>query len=261
MLGHAYWQTKFGGDRNIVGQVFEMNNRPHTVVGVLPPVPLYPNEVDVYMPTSACPFRSGAERQHRSRIGARSPRCRCSGCSRLTRHPKRRRPKLRPWRSGSRQDYPAVYRAAHGLPGTDRQRARTDDVGRARDADDPAGHDGARAVDRVRQRREPHAGADAAPRSRAGDAHGAWRGPLAAGAAAPDREHAAVGRGRHCRSPVRVVDGRHADAVRCAVHVEDRRDRHRSRRAGVHAARVGGDGPRLRHAAGAGLARGSGQRA
>ncbi|MBI1876510.1 MAG: ABC transporter permease [Acidobacteria bacterium] len=62
VLGHAYWQTKFGGDRNIVGQVFEMNDRPHTVVGVLPSVPHYPNEVDVYMPTSACPFRAQAER-------------------------------------------------------------------------------------------------------------------------------------------------------------------------------------------------------
>ncbi len=62
ILGHAYWLTKFGGDRTIVGQVFEMNNRPHTVVGVLPAVPHYPNEVDIYMPTSACPFRSAAER-------------------------------------------------------------------------------------------------------------------------------------------------------------------------------------------------------
>ena len=40
-----------------------MNDRPHTVIGVLPPVPHYPNEVDVYMPTVACPFRSAAERQ------------------------------------------------------------------------------------------------------------------------------------------------------------------------------------------------------
>jgi putative ABC transport system permease protein len=63
VLGHAYWQSKFGGDRNIVGQVFEMNDRPHTVVGVLPAVPHYPNEVDVYMPTSACPFRAAAEKQ------------------------------------------------------------------------------------------------------------------------------------------------------------------------------------------------------
>ena len=61
VLGHSYWQTKFGGDQNIIGQVFEMNDRPHRVVGVLPPVPHYPNEVDVYMPTEACPFRAQAE--------------------------------------------------------------------------------------------------------------------------------------------------------------------------------------------------------
>jgi predicted permease len=35
-----------------------MNDRPHTVVGVLPPIPGYPDENDVYMPISACPFRS-----------------------------------------------------------------------------------------------------------------------------------------------------------------------------------------------------------
>ena len=58
VLSHKYWQRSFGGDPNIVGQVFRMNDRPHTVVGVLPPVPQYPLDVDVYMPTSACPFRS-----------------------------------------------------------------------------------------------------------------------------------------------------------------------------------------------------------
>ena len=35
-----------------------MNDRPHTVIGVLPPIPQFPNENDVYMPVSACPFRS-----------------------------------------------------------------------------------------------------------------------------------------------------------------------------------------------------------
>ena len=63
IVSHSYWQRKFGGDRNIVGQVFEMNDRPHTVVGVLPNVPHYPQENDVYMPTSACPFRAAAERR------------------------------------------------------------------------------------------------------------------------------------------------------------------------------------------------------
>jgi putative ABC transport system permease protein len=61
VLSHSYWQTRFGGDPKIVGQVFQMNDRPHTVVGVLPPVPHYPQECDVYMPTSACPFRAAAE--------------------------------------------------------------------------------------------------------------------------------------------------------------------------------------------------------
>jgi len=58
VLSYKYWQRSFGADPKVVGQVFRMNDRPHTVVGVLPPVPQYPLEVDVYMPTSACPFRS-----------------------------------------------------------------------------------------------------------------------------------------------------------------------------------------------------------
>ena len=37
-----------------------MNDRPHQVIGVMPAVPQYPSDVDSYMPTSACPFRSAA---------------------------------------------------------------------------------------------------------------------------------------------------------------------------------------------------------
>ena len=62
LLSHSYWQAKFGGDPGIVGQVFEMNDKPHTVIGVLPNVPHYPQENDVYMPVLACPFRAAAER-------------------------------------------------------------------------------------------------------------------------------------------------------------------------------------------------------
>ena len=63
ILSHTYWRQKFGGDVNIVGQVFEMNDRPHRVIGVLPNVPHYPQENDVYMPVLACPFRAAGERQ------------------------------------------------------------------------------------------------------------------------------------------------------------------------------------------------------
>lgn len=58
ILSYEFWQNHQGADPNIVGRTFEMNDRVHTVVGVLPPVPQYPNENDVYMPTSACPFRA-----------------------------------------------------------------------------------------------------------------------------------------------------------------------------------------------------------
>src|SRR5262245_50312412 len=58
ILSHQYWQRSHKGDPNIVGRVFRMNDRPHTVIGVLPPLPQYPNENDMYMPTTACPIRS-----------------------------------------------------------------------------------------------------------------------------------------------------------------------------------------------------------
>lgn len=58
LLSYEYWKNHEHGDPNIVGKTFKMNDRVHTVVGVLPQVPQYPSENDVYMPTSACPFRS-----------------------------------------------------------------------------------------------------------------------------------------------------------------------------------------------------------
>jgi predicted permease len=62
LLGYEYWQRAFGGDPAVVGRQFRMNDRIHTVVGVLPPFPQYPNANDVYMPSVACPFRSNPAR-------------------------------------------------------------------------------------------------------------------------------------------------------------------------------------------------------
>ena len=58
MLSYEYWIKSFGGDPTVVNKMFTMNDKVHTVIGVLPPVPQYPDENDVYMPTTACPFRS-----------------------------------------------------------------------------------------------------------------------------------------------------------------------------------------------------------
>jgi putative ABC transport system permease protein len=57
LLSYEYWKNNFHADRGIIGKTFELNDKVHTVVGVLPPVPEYPIDNDVYMPTVACPFR------------------------------------------------------------------------------------------------------------------------------------------------------------------------------------------------------------
>jgi putative ABC transport system permease protein len=68
LLSYNFWQKSFAGDPNVIGQVFQMNDKPHTVVGVLPPLPAFPNLDQVFMPASACPFR-GAEHVLTNRNG------------------------------------------------------------------------------------------------------------------------------------------------------------------------------------------------
>jgi len=58
LLSFEYWERSFGGDPTVVGKTYRMNDKPHTVIGVLPPFPQYPHQNDVYMPSVACPFRS-----------------------------------------------------------------------------------------------------------------------------------------------------------------------------------------------------------
>ncbi|HEX4630434.1 MAG TPA: ABC transporter permease, partial [Chthoniobacterales bacterium] len=68
LLSYNFWQKSFASDPNVVGEVFQMNDKPHTVVGVLPPLPAFPNLDQVFMPAAACPFR-GADRVLTNRNG------------------------------------------------------------------------------------------------------------------------------------------------------------------------------------------------
>ncbi len=58
LLSYGFWLRVFAADRNIIGTTVEMNDRVHTIVGVLPPLPPWPDANEVFMPASACPFRS-----------------------------------------------------------------------------------------------------------------------------------------------------------------------------------------------------------
>jgi putative ABC transport system permease protein len=61
LLSHRYWLEEFGGDRSIVGSKFTMNDRVGTIIGVLPPLPVYPDNNDIWMPAGQCPFRSAPQ--------------------------------------------------------------------------------------------------------------------------------------------------------------------------------------------------------
>ncbi|MCU0754456.1 MAG: ABC transporter permease [Xanthomonadales bacterium] len=64
LLSHGFWRSHFGSDPQVLGRRIDMNGRSHRVVGVLPVMPQFPTENDVYLPTSGCPTRSRADFIH-----------------------------------------------------------------------------------------------------------------------------------------------------------------------------------------------------
>jgi predicted permease len=58
LLSYEFWKDRFNADPTVVGQTFTMNDKVHTVVGVLPPLPKFPNANDIYIPNGSCPFLS-----------------------------------------------------------------------------------------------------------------------------------------------------------------------------------------------------------
>ncbi|MDB4874872.1 MAG: hypothetical protein JWM41_1318 [Gemmatimonadetes bacterium] len=68
LLSYRYWTQKLGGDPAVVGSTFTMNDHVHTVIGVLPPLPSYPDDNDIWMPAGACPFRDSGMNNRRGRL-------------------------------------------------------------------------------------------------------------------------------------------------------------------------------------------------
>jgi predicted permease len=51
VISHAFWQRRFGGDRNIVGKMLSLNNTPTQIVGVMPAEFKFPRfEIDLWIP-------------------------------------------------------------------------------------------------------------------------------------------------------------------------------------------------------------------
>jgi len=66
ILGHAFWQSEFHGDRNVLGQTVTLNGTPRTVVGIMPPgfrFPLQNADPSVYVPAPQGPMDVDARSQ------------------------------------------------------------------------------------------------------------------------------------------------------------------------------------------------------
>ena len=50
MLGYEVWQTRYAGDRAVVGRAISINGRPHTVIGVMPPRFAFPENQRLWVP-------------------------------------------------------------------------------------------------------------------------------------------------------------------------------------------------------------------
>ncbi|HYL96014.1 MAG TPA: ABC transporter permease [Terriglobales bacterium] len=52
MLSNSFWRSRFGGDRNIIGQTINLDTTPHTIIGVLPAGMQFPfvGEADLWTP-------------------------------------------------------------------------------------------------------------------------------------------------------------------------------------------------------------------
>jgi putative ABC transport system permease protein len=56
VLSYGLWQTRFGGDRSVIGKTVQMNGRPATIIGVMRPDFAFPTaDVGAYMALRATP--------------------------------------------------------------------------------------------------------------------------------------------------------------------------------------------------------------
>jgi putative ABC transport system permease protein len=50
VLGHGFWQQRFGGDRNMLGRTLQLDAKPYTVIGILPASFDFPQHMQFWIP-------------------------------------------------------------------------------------------------------------------------------------------------------------------------------------------------------------------
>ena len=65
LLSHNVWQSRYGGDRSVIGRAISANAEPATIVGVMPPGVQFPFSTEVWMPASQRPTAQTPGREGR----------------------------------------------------------------------------------------------------------------------------------------------------------------------------------------------------
>jgi hypothetical protein len=50
LLGYGLWRRRFGGDANLIGRSLNLEGRPTTIIGILPPAFDLPNSAEIWVP-------------------------------------------------------------------------------------------------------------------------------------------------------------------------------------------------------------------
>ena len=249
VISRGLWQRRFGGDPSIVGRRVLLNGEPHEIIGVMPPrfeYPVFNFKGDVWVPWRPRDGGRGEAAGTRSATVVGRVRAGVSYASAQAELDTL----MRTLAADHPGDQPRPRRPAD-RDGTARRRA-----GGTGDHD-RAGHGGARAAARVRERRQSAARPRDRPTSRTGGARGRRRQPLAHRPPVAGRGGAARARRRRCRHRARRrgAAGAAGGAARGAAGdaAQRGRDRDRSRHARLHPG--GGARHQRRVRAGARLAR------
>ena len=73
MISHALWQRRFGGASDVVGKKFTINNRPSTIVGIMPAGFTYPADSEIWTPLLFRPAQEPRDNRYVSVVARLKP--------------------------------------------------------------------------------------------------------------------------------------------------------------------------------------------
>ena len=146
ILSHALWQTRFGGDRSIVGRRVLLDGVPYTVVGIMGPAFTFPDWAQLWTPLAWTEKERAVRGEHSLMVVARL----APGVDVSARHRRRWRRSRGPSSRSTRKTTRAGARSWCPCATTWSATCRHVAARAAR-------RRGVRAADRVRERRQPRA--------------------------------------------------------------------------------------------------------